>query len=245
MPLQTNNPSLALQRQDGSEVSEKVATHNRFKFMHAQDFGNPNRLEPKLNISDTLQTFIRKWEAERYLVEEIKAEPLLTQDVEQLIELGIPRGYIERDRLNRCSPILRAKVSFDSNGRFFSVLHGDPEAVVAFVFAVPDTPGCPQEIIAWHPVTDRVASFNKAISVIGTESLFGYRIDQHVTIHPTLLSWLSQGRKGAFLRDEYASLPSLRDAGGLHFLDPEQAKRIYKLSVLQNITVESPYAEGN
>jgi hypothetical protein len=245
MSFRTNNPSVALQRQDGPRSSEETTTPRINKFKCSKVFSNPNRLEPSLAVSDTLQRLFRKWEAERYLIEEIRAEPLSNSDFEQLIELGIPRDYIEYDWLKRSSPILRSTVSFDSDGRFFGILDGDPEAVMAFVFAISNIPNRSHEIIAWHSATGRVASYHEVTPVIGRESLFGYRMDQHATIHPTLLSWLAHGRKGAFLRDEHASLPYLRDAGGLHFLDPEQAKRVHKYSSLQNIIVDSPYAEGN
>jgi hypothetical protein len=244
MATEKVNPSGRWRAADGFGLCEKVSTVRNPNTNYGGGFRNPGPLQSGVDVSDALGADIRRRTAELCLSEEIGAKRLGPDDIDELIGLGIPREYIDHDQLTRRSPILRAEVSFDRDGRFFDALNDDPDAVAAFVFVVSNLPYRPHEIIAWHPPTGRVASYHGAISIIGRDNLFECRIDPRVTIHPTLLSWLVHGREGAFLVDEHGSLPCLREARRPHFLDPKQGERLRRISHLQNITVESPYAEG-
>jgi hypothetical protein len=237
------NPSKRGNASDGLGSCETRNSIRNLNTTHRWVFSNPGHRQSRVEVSDDLQADLSRREAELYLSEEIGAEPLSPADIAELIELGIPREYIDRDWLKRPAPIMRAYISFAGNGQFFDRRAGYPDAVSAFVFAVPNSLGAPHSIIAWHPSTDRIASHRDDIYVVGKGDAFGYRLDEFLEVHRTLISWLAHGRKGVFLRDERKARSFLQDAGPLHFLDPEQALRIREASRLQNITVESPYAE--
>jgi hypothetical protein len=238
------NPSKRANASDGLGFRETQHSIRNSNTTHRRVFSNPDHRQSCVEVSDDLQAVISRWEAERYLSEEIGAKPLSPDGIAELFELGIRPEYIDRDWLKRPAPIMQAYISFAGNRRFFDRREGYPDAVNAFVFAVANSPGAPHSIIAWDPSTGRIASHRDDVYVIGKGNAYGYRLDEFLEVYPTLLSWLAHGRKGAFLRDERKALPFLYTAGPLHFLDPEQGVRVTAASGLQIVTVEVPDAEG-
>jgi hypothetical protein len=99
-------------------------------------------------------------------------------------------------------------------------------AVVAVVFRAPDDLGNPLDLAAWEPETGRLALWLGRVSMLGQDSLYGWRLGEPLIVHESPLEWLQAGREGVFVIDPRRASPLLRMVELLGVKRPEYGRHL-------------------
>lgn len=152
-------------------------------------------------------------------------------DFAWLVEGGVP-GHRTAWRVpgpGRVDMILRDAVVFGRRGRFeFSrfLRHDELERIVAYTLLVRDAGGAPVDVVAWHPRSNRVATWLGRAALLGDDALYPAPADDPLVIHPDPLAWLAGDRRGAVIVDERLARPILLEAGSIQAADLAHGQRL-------------------
>jgi hypothetical protein len=132
----------------------------------------------------------------------------------------------------------RARVVFFADRPVFDFVEdledeGEQErAAAAFIFLARDELGDPCDLVAWEPVSARVAAWYGRPSLLGLENLWTPRIayDGALVIFETPLEWLKAGRQGVVIVNPERAAPLLREAE--HLCAPSEKYGRYLRSIL-------------
>jgi hypothetical protein len=70
------------------------------------------------------------------------------------------------------------------------------------VFLGLDEAGEPEDLVAWTPQSNRVASWYGAAAFLGAEDLLAPRVEiEGLLVHPDPMAWLRAGRNGVVILD--------------------------------------------
>jgi hypothetical protein len=125
--------------------------------------------------------------------------PMQWPEFSRLMSEGAPvEGLIWPDLPARTNVVFHAKRPlFD-----FAVDVGDEGAVSALIFLARDEDGEPEDLIAWAPETNRLASWCGASVFLGADDILGPRLGiEGLRIHRDPLAWLKTGRQGVIILD--------------------------------------------
>jgi hypothetical protein len=102
------------------------------------------------------------------------------------------------------NPPARADVVFHPQRSLFDFADdvGDEDAVSALVFLALGEAGEPEDLVAWTPQPNRLASWHGAAAFLGAEDLLAPRVGvEGLLVHPDPLEWLRAGRSGVVILD--------------------------------------------
>jgi hypothetical protein len=165
---------------------------------------------------------------------ELAAEPLMAVQRKWLTDNDVPERFIDSDWRGWPSALMQAKVAFSPDGHWFD---HDPRGETAVVFPLRGYFGDQIDWGAWQPETDRFATCEQKLAVIGLENVLRPRLGDGLTVHKTLLNWLRNGRVGVIIRDLTQATEILRDAGRLKFESASQARQVREQSIIKDILV--------
>lgn len=129
------------------------------------------------------------------------AAPMRTETVETHLDL---RFSVRRER-----------VRFLRRRRFVRACdcRGEPDDLVTAYLMPAIEAGFVVDTVAWHPKTDRIASENGRVAMLGRDALDSpTRVHDPLTVAPDPRVWLAGFREGVCLVDEDLARPLLLDA---------------------------------
>lgn len=126
------------------------------------------------------------------------AAPMRTQAVETTLDLGF---LVTRDR-----------VRFLRGRRFVceSDCRGEPDDAVPAYLMPAIEGGFVVDMVAWHPRTERIATLDGRVGLLGADALAG---DGPISVAPDPRAWLAGFRQGVCIVDERLARPQLLEAG--------------------------------
>lgn len=152
---------------------------------------------------------------------------LLPREREEFGRLGVGS-----DALDCPVPVRAGLVVYGSDGRFDLEHHLPLSLTVrtarAFLFLVEDMHGEPEDIVAWSPAIDRLATWRGAAWGLGQDHALAPRMDERdgLPVHRTPLEWLQADRRGLVIIRPRLAAPLLDDAGPLLAADRDHAREL-------------------
>ncbi|KMO33896.1 hypothetical protein VQ02_19820 [Methylobacterium variabile] len=116
-------------------------------------------------------------------------------------------------------PLRLDRVVFLRNGRFEFERHlrRDREGVVtAYTVVIRNDRGFVADIAAWHPKSDRLATWLGRCAMLGEDDLYAARLREALRVHLDPIGWFRERRQGVVIVNEAAARPLLLQAGPLH-----------------------------
>lgn len=140
---------------------------------------------------------------------------LIPRERAELIRNGVPETAIDKPW-----PIRAGHVVFGADGRFEFEQYTRSLSVRsarAFLILIEDMHGEPEDIVAWQPALDRIATWRGSAWGIGQSDALLIRMAEHdgLPVWRDPLSWLRSGRKGVVIVRPRLAAAWLCDAGPL------------------------------
>jgi hypothetical protein len=151
--------------------------------------------------------------AKHIVAEQNFGRSLKQADLDWFVKQGVPALALARSRIGAFGFLRVDDVVFLEGGCFEFRRHlssGNPEP--AYTLTARDVCGDIVDIVAWQPVTGRLASWVGRAAMLGTENLYGPRLNEGLLVHDDLLAWLRSFRDGVVVVNEKRAAWWLRSA---------------------------------
>jgi hypothetical protein len=102
-----------------------------------------------------------------------------------------------------------------STFEFARYMEGEEKPEPAYTVIARNGTGDPIDIIAWQPVSGRLATWLNRASILGEDQLNAPRLVEGLPVYETPLQWLQQRRLGVVVIEAKRAAPKLREAAPL------------------------------
>lgn len=128
--------------------------------------------------------------------------------------------------------VARDRVRFLRSGRFEFERNcrGEPDDVVtAYVLPEIDADGALVDLVAWHPRTARLASWQGVAGLLGAAAIDTRTTDEPLIVRRSPIEWLAAWRSGVVVVNERSARPALLGAGCVQAADVEHGVALERM----------------
>lgn len=142
--------------------------------------------------------------------------PPAQAQIDRLLGAGVAPLALARDPDEYGYTVAVERVVFDGNRFDFARDLDDTGAAMALLIAARDEAGDITDIVATRPSAGQIASWLGRVGLLGEQNLWAPRLGSDaITIHPDVISWLADERRGVVVVDADKAKRLLADAGPL------------------------------
>lgn len=128
--------------------------------------------------------------------------------------------------------VARDRVRFLRGGRFAFLrdCRGEPDdAVTVYVIPEIDADGAMVDLVAWHPRTGRLASWQGVAAMLGASAVESRAPDEPLIVRRSPVEWLASWRAGVVIVNERAARSVLLGAGCVQAADLEHGVALERM----------------